>query len=143
MNEHENAGVDLRRARSTGCWRQFVGAFVTSDSERLRDVHMLLGICSRTVVSACCGNRGQRYARFASFPLSPRRVVDTESIVTSRLDITSANRRQLAILACCTHRGDRGDRLAQAVSSAAVDEDCMRTGQCDRRTVVVHVVAVA
>jgi len=63
----------------------FVGAFVTSDSERLRDVHMLLGYSAvgLVVFRLLWGIVGTRYARFASFPLSPRRVVDyLKSIVT-------------------------------------------------------------
>src|SRR5512139_865678 len=63
----------------------FVGAFVTSDSERLRDVHMLLGYSAVGLVAfrLLWGIVGTRYARFASFPLSPRRVVDyLKSIIT-------------------------------------------------------------
>lgn len=55
----------------------FVGAFVTSESERLRDVHMLMGYSAAGLVAfrLMWGILGTRYARFASFPLSPRAVV--------------------------------------------------------------------
>ncbi len=56
----------------------FVGAFVTAEGERLRDVHMLLGYSAAGLVAfrLLWGIVGTRYARFSSFPLSPRAVVD-------------------------------------------------------------------
>jgi cytochrome b len=52
----------------------FAGAYLTSDGERLRDVHMLLGYSAGGLVAfrVLWGIVGTRYARFASFPLSPR-----------------------------------------------------------------------
>jgi cytochrome b len=56
----------------------FAGAYLTSDGERLRDVHMLLGYSAAGLVTfrVLWGLVGTRYARFTSFPLSPRAVVD-------------------------------------------------------------------
>ena len=55
----------------------FVGAFVTAESERLRDLHMLMGYSAAGLVAfrLLWGILGTRYARFASLPLSPRAVV--------------------------------------------------------------------
>ena len=56
----------------------FAGAYLTSDGERLRDVHMLLGYSAAGLVAfrVLWGLVGTRYARFTSFPLSPRAVID-------------------------------------------------------------------
>ncbi len=56
----------------------FAGSFATSESERLRDVHMLLGYSAVGLVAfrLLWGLVGTRYARFTSLPLSPRAVVD-------------------------------------------------------------------
>lgn len=55
----------------------FAGAFVTAESERLRDFHMLMGYSAAGLVAfrLLWGILGTRYARFTSFPLSPRAVV--------------------------------------------------------------------
>lgn len=55
----------------------FAGAYVTAESERLRDVHMLLGYTALGLVvfRLLWGVFGTRYARFASFPLSPAAVI--------------------------------------------------------------------
>jgi len=56
----------------------FAGAYLTSESERLRDVHMLLGYSAAGLVTfrVLWGLVGTRYARFTSFPLSPRAAID-------------------------------------------------------------------
>ncbi|MGE5162301.1 MAG: cytochrome b/b6 domain-containing protein [Betaproteobacteria bacterium] len=56
----------------------FAGAYLTSESERLRDVHMLLGYSAAGLVAfrVLWGLVGTRYARFTSLPLSPRAVLD-------------------------------------------------------------------
>lgn len=56
----------------------FAGAYLTSDGERLRDVHMLLGYSAAGLVvfRVLWGLVGTRYARFTSFPLSPRAALD-------------------------------------------------------------------
>jgi cytochrome b len=56
----------------------FAGAYLTSDGERLRDVHMLLGYSAAGLVTfrVLWGLVGTRYARFTSLPLSPRAVID-------------------------------------------------------------------
>ena len=56
----------------------FTGAFLTAESERLRDVHVVLGY---TVVGLLAfrliwGLLGSRYARFSSFAFGPREVID-------------------------------------------------------------------
>ena len=55
----------------------FVGAFVTADSERLRDVHVVLGYTVLGLIAfrLVWGVLGTRYARFASFAFGPREVV--------------------------------------------------------------------
>jgi cytochrome b len=55
----------------------FAGAYVTAESERLRDVHMLLGYTALGLVAfrLLWGIVGTRYARFTAFPLSPAAVV--------------------------------------------------------------------
>jgi cytochrome b len=55
----------------------FVGAFVTADSERLRDVHVVLGYTVLGLIAfrLIWGVLGTRYARFTSFAFGPRAVV--------------------------------------------------------------------
>jgi cytochrome b len=55
----------------------FVGAFVTADSERLRDVHVVLGYTVLGLIAfrLIWGVLGTRYARFASFAFGPRALV--------------------------------------------------------------------
>lgn len=55
----------------------FVGAFATADSERLRDVHVLLGYTTLGLVAfrLLWGVIGTRYARFGSFAFGPRSVL--------------------------------------------------------------------
>jgi cytochrome b len=55
----------------------FAGAYITAESERLRDVHMLLGYSALglAVFRLLWGIVGTRYARFTAFPLSPTAVV--------------------------------------------------------------------
>jgi len=54
----------------------FAGAFLTAESERLRDVHMLLGYTALGLVvfRLLWGIVGTRYARFTALPLSPAAV---------------------------------------------------------------------
>jgi cytochrome b len=56
----------------------FAGAYITSEGERLRDVHMLLGYSAAGLVAfrVLWGLVGTRYARFTSFPLAPSAVLD-------------------------------------------------------------------
>ncbi len=55
----------------------FAGAFVTADSERYRDIHVVLGYTVLGLVAFrfLWGMIGTRYARFGSFPIAPRRVL--------------------------------------------------------------------
>jgi cytochrome b len=55
----------------------FSGAFVTADSERYRDVHVLLGYTVLGLVAfrLLWGLVGTRYARFRSFAYGPHRVL--------------------------------------------------------------------
>jgi cytochrome b len=55
----------------------FAGAFVTAESERLRDVHMLLGYTTAALVAfrLLWGLVGTRYARFSAFPLNAAEVL--------------------------------------------------------------------
>jgi cytochrome b len=52
----------------------FAGAFLTADSERLRDIHVLLGYTFAGLIGfrLLWGLFGTRYARFRSFLFSPR-----------------------------------------------------------------------
>ena len=54
----------------------FVGAFLTAESERYRDVHVVLGytVLGLVVFRFLWGVIGTRYARFSAFPIAPRRV---------------------------------------------------------------------
>jgi len=56
----------------------FLGAFVTAESERYRDIHVVLGytVLGLVVFRFLWGVIGTRYARFSSFPIAPRRVLD-------------------------------------------------------------------
>jgi len=56
----------------------FVGAFATSDSERLRDWHVLFGYTMAGLVAfrIVWGVIGTRYARFSSFAFGPKRVLE-------------------------------------------------------------------
>ncbi|NMF91497.1 cytochrome b/b6 domain-containing protein [Aromatoleum petrolei] len=55
----------------------FAGAWLTSDSERLRDLHVMLGytFAGLAAFRVLWGLVGTRYARFASFIFSPRELV--------------------------------------------------------------------
>jgi cytochrome b len=65
----------------------FVGAFVTAESERWRDVHAILGYTTLAMVAfrVLWGVFGTRYARFGALPLSPRRALTyLKSLVSGR-----------------------------------------------------------
>ena len=55
----------------------FAGAFLTAESERWRDVHVMLGFTALGLVvfRLCWGLFGTRYARFAQFVRGPRAVL--------------------------------------------------------------------
>jgi cytochrome b len=55
----------------------FAGAFLTSDSERQRDLHILFGVTMLALIAfrLVWGVVGTRYARFASFAFGPRAVL--------------------------------------------------------------------
>ena len=55
----------------------FLGAFLTAESERYRDIHVVLGYTMLGLVAFrfLWGLIGTRYARFSSFPIAPRRVL--------------------------------------------------------------------
>jgi cytochrome b len=55
----------------------FLGAFLTAESERYRDIHVVLGYSVLGLVAFrfIWGIVGTRYARFSSFPIAPRRVL--------------------------------------------------------------------
>lgn len=55
----------------------FAGAFLTAESERLRDVHVMLGYTLFGLIGfrIVWGFVGSRHARFADFAYGPRRVV--------------------------------------------------------------------
>lgn len=54
----------------------FAGAFLSAESERYRDIHVVLGYTVLGLVAFrfLWGVIGTRYARFSSFPIAPRRV---------------------------------------------------------------------
>lgn len=54
----------------------FAGAFLTAESERYRDIHVVLGytVLGLVVFRFLWGVIGTRYARFSSFPIAPRSV---------------------------------------------------------------------
>ena len=54
----------------------FAGAFITAESERWRDIHVMLGYTTLTLVAfrVAWGFVGTRWARFSSFSLRPSRV---------------------------------------------------------------------
>jgi len=56
----------------------FAGAFLTAESERYRDIHVMLGYTMLSLVAfrLLWGFIGTRYARFSSFSFKPREVVD-------------------------------------------------------------------
>ncbi len=56
----------------------FLGAFATADFERYRDIHVVLGytVVGLVVFRVLWGLVGTRYARFSSFPIAPRRVLE-------------------------------------------------------------------
>jgi len=56
----------------------FLGAFLSAESERYRDIHVVLGYTALGLVvfRFFWGLIGTRYARFSSFPIAPRRVFE-------------------------------------------------------------------
>jgi cytochrome b len=55
----------------------FTGAFITAESERFRDVHVVLGYTVLGLIAfrLIWGVLGTRYARFTSFAFGPREVI--------------------------------------------------------------------
>jgi len=64
----------------------FLVAFLTSDSERYRAIHVVLGytVLGLVVFRFLWGVIGTRYARFSSFPIAPRRVLEYFKSLFSR-----------------------------------------------------------
>lgn len=65
----------------------FVGAFLTAESERWRDVHAVLGYTTLALVAfrLLWGVSGTRYARFGALPIAPRRALSyLKSMVAGR-----------------------------------------------------------
>ena len=65
----------------------FLGAFVTAESERLRDVHVVLGYTVLALIAfrLVWAFAGSRYARLASFAYGPRDVLRyLRSLLTAR-----------------------------------------------------------
>jgi cytochrome b len=64
----------------------FTFAFLTADSERYRDIHVVLGytVLGLVVFRFVWGVFGTRYARFSSFPIAPRRVLEYFKSLFSR-----------------------------------------------------------
>ena len=64
----------------------FAGAFLTADSERLRDLHVLLGYTMLGLIGfrIVWGLFGTRYARFRSFLFSPRELLQYLRSLASR-----------------------------------------------------------
>ena len=65
----------------------FVGAFLTAESERWRDVHAVLGYTVLAMIAfrLLWGVLGTRYARFDALPLAPRRALAClRSVVSGR-----------------------------------------------------------
>jgi len=64
----------------------FLVAFLTADSERYRAIHVVLGYTVLGLVVFRClwGVIGTRYARFSSFPIAPRRVLEYFKSLFSR-----------------------------------------------------------
>jgi cytochrome b len=63
----------------------FAGAFLTAESERLRDVHVAFGYTMLGLVAfrLLWGVLGTRYARFSAFAFGPRRVIKyLKSLIT-------------------------------------------------------------
>jgi cytochrome b len=60
-----------------GLAASFVGAYLTGESERWRDLHVMFGytIAGLIAFRVLWGLLGTHYARFASWPLAPRRTV--------------------------------------------------------------------
>ena len=65
----------------------FLGAYLSAESERYRDIHVVLGysVLGLVVFRFVWGVVGTRYARFSSFPIAPRRVLAyLRSLITHR-----------------------------------------------------------
>jgi cytochrome b len=65
----------------------FTGAFLTAESERVRDIHVLLGYAFLGLLAfrLVWGVAGSRYARFGSFAFGPRAVLAyLRSLLTPR-----------------------------------------------------------
>lgn len=72
----------------------FAGAWLTAESERWRDIHILLGYTAGVLVvlRVVWGLVGTRHARFASFVRGPRRVVAyLRSLVSGRPEHTAGH----------------------------------------------------
>lgn len=64
----------------------FAGAFLTAESERMRDIHVMLGYTMLGLIAfrLLWGFVGTRYARFGSFAFGPRSVIEYLKSMFSR-----------------------------------------------------------
>ncbi len=128
----------------------FVGSFVTSESERLRDIHMLLGYSAVGLVAfrVLWGFVGTRYARFTSFPLSPRAVIDylksTVEVFTATLLRAQPGGQLGHPRHACADRWIAATGWAQAIEVGPRWMEDLHEGLANAAValVVVHVIAV-
>jgi cytochrome b len=129
----------------------FAGAWITAESERWRDVHVLLGYTVAGLVAfrLLWGLIGTRYARFASFALSPRAVLDYLSSLASfkpkhYLGHNPAGSWAIiALLALLAATAATGWAAYAEIGPKWLDELHEGAANATLALVVVHIVAVA
>ena len=100
----------------------FAGAWITADSERWRDIHILLGYTAGVLVvlRLAWGLVGTRHARFASFVRGPRRVIAyLRSLVSGRPEHATGHNPAAASLTAARFAPPRSARVTASAAAAA------------------------
>jgi cytochrome b len=113
-----------------------VGAFVTADSERHRDLHVLFGVTLAGLIGfrLLWGLVGTRYARFTSFAFGPRAVLRSLGSLATLKPLRSVGHTPpaswaiwlmlalglaVAVTGCASLRGGWGEALEEAHGALA------------------------
>ncbi len=128
----------------------FAGAFITAESERWRDIHVMLGYTMLALVAfrLIWGIAGTRHARFASFAFGPARVVGYLRSLVSRKPqhYTGHNPAGswaiFALLACAVAAGGTGLALYNELGGRTLEHLHEFFANAMLALVVVHLAGV-
>lgn len=128
----------------------FLGAFITAESERYRDIHVALGytLLSLLAFRLLWGFVGTRYARFRSFLFKPREVIDYAKSLLRRSPAHYLGHNPLGsvaiwlLLALGISTGATGVLLFQDIGGDAVEELHELLANAMLAVVVIHIAGV-